>query len=200
MVFYIVLYTALFSSSIPLIYLIINSKNQVFRLKRIFFIFLTAKFLFDFLVFIFQKMFGNAMPIFHVSVFVEFILIITVLRNIQYFSFSKWFLLIGVTLSILDITVFSSFFSSNAISSIFIFGFIIFYCGKIMNLQKLSKVHEIFSSTLFLYYIVALTFTVFQKFQLSTTLVKDFAFYFFAFATFAYNVSLTKVLCIMKKK
>ena len=202
MVFYFVLYTALFSSSLPLFLFIINSKRNHLSIydARLFFIFLGAKFLFDCLAFTFEKLISNSIPIIHVSGLVEFILIIFLLKRIQYYSFFKWFLFIGVLASILDIFVISSLFSSNIFSSIINFGLIIFYCVKILSLQQLIREYELFSSTIFLYYVVALTYTIFQKFHFNTSTFADIAFYFFALVTIAYNISLSKLVCIMKKK
>lgn len=194
-------YISLFSSSIPFTLSIIPFNNcKQFNQSFLLITFLGAKFIFDSLVFTFQKLFCDSMPIFHFSVLVEFILIFSLLKKIHYYSFFNLFLLIGISSSLIDMSVLSDLHSCNIFSSVINFGLIIVYSGAILRKQNISKRDELFNSTIFLYYIVALTYTVFQKFHVNKTIVNDFAFYFFAFATIAYNLSLTNIVCIMKKK
>lgn len=202
MAFLIVYYIALFSSCLPLLFLIFQYKKIDFSLteNQLVSLLISSKFLFDILVFVFEKIYCNSLPIFHVSVIIEFILIMSILKRIHYFSLFNLFIFIGVSVSLLDATFISSIFSSNIFSSVINFGLLIFYSGKILSIQKISKKDELFNATIFLYYTVALTYTVFQKFHIQKTTVSDFAFYFFAFATIAYNFSFTKITCILKRK
>jgi hypothetical protein len=202
MQFLIVYYFALFSSFLPLVFSIYQLKKIDYSLteNRIVVLLICSKFLFDFFVFVFEQIFSNSLPIFHLSVLIEFVLIIFILKRIHHFSFFKWFLFIGVFVSLLDATYISNIYSSNIFSSVINFGLLIFYCGKILSIQNISKKDELFNATIFLYYIVALTYTVFQKFHVHKTTLNDLSFYFFAFATIGYNISLSKIVCILKKK
>jgi hypothetical protein len=63
-----------------------------------------------------------------------------------------------------------------------------------------SSKDELLVYSIFLYYILALSYSFFQKFNFQTELLNDIAFYFFALATFVFNISLSYVVCTVKPR
>ncbi|MCX6197220.1 MAG: hypothetical protein NTY55_11345 [Flavobacteriia bacterium] len=202
MLFYFVFYTVLFSSSFPLISIYQKTTNKAFHSyeNKAFVYFLLARVLTDLSVFIFGRYFGNSMPVFHFSVLIEFILLIIILNSIHTINPKQLIILFGGVSFVADLTLTSDLFSNNLFSSIVTFGLVIGITGKMIISNNTTPKNELLIYSLFLYYILALSYTFFQKFNFQTELLNDIAFYIFALATFVFNISLSFVVCTVKSK
>jgi hypothetical protein len=202
MLFYFVFYTVLISSSFPLISIYQKTTNKAFHSyeNKALVYFLLARVLTDLSVFIFGRYFDNSMPVFHFSVLIEFILLIIILNRIHTINPKQLIILLGVVSFVADLTLTSDLFSNNLFSSIVTFGLVIGITGKMINSNNTTPKNELLIYSLFLYYILALSYTFFQKFNLQTELFNDIAFYIFAFSTFVFNISLSFVVCTVKSK
>lgn len=202
MLFYFVFYTVLFSSSFPLISIYQKTTNKAFHSyeNKAFVYFLLARVLTDLSVFIFSRYFGNSMPVFHFSVLIEFILLIIILNSIHTINPKLLIILFGGVSFVADLTLTSDLFSNNLFSSIVTFGLVIGITGKMIISNNTTPKNELLIYSLFLYYILALSYTFFQKFNFQTELLNDIAFYIFALATFVFNISLSFVVCTVKSK
>lgn len=202
MIFYIVFCTVLLSSSFPLVFIFQKPSNKalISYSKKAFVYFLIARVLTDLSVFIFGRYFGNSMPVFHISVLIEFVLLITILNNIYPINSKRLIMLFGIVSFIADLTVTSNLFANNLFSSIVTFGIIIGITGRMIITNNTSPKNELLVYSIFLYYILALSYTFFQKFNFQTELLNDIAFYFFALATFLFNISLSFVVCTVKQR
>lgn len=202
MIFYIVFCTVLLSSSFPLVFIFQKPNNTALISygKKAFVYFLIARVLTDLSVFIFGRYFGNSMPVFHLSVLIEFILLIILLNHIHTINSKRLIMLFGIVSFIADLTVTSNLFANNLFSSIVTFGIIIGITGKMIITNNTSPKNELLVYSIFLYYILALSYTFFQKFNFQTELLNDIAFYFFALATFLFNISLSFVVCTVKRR
>jgi hypothetical protein len=202
MLFYFVFYTVLFSSSFPLISIYQKTTNKAFHSyeNKAFVYFLLARVLTDLSVFIFGRYFGNSMPVFHFSVLIEFILLIIILNSIHTINPKLLIILFGGVSFVADLTLTSDLFSNNLFSSIVTFGLVIGITGKMIISNNTTPKNELLIYSLFLYYILALSYTFFQKFNFQTELLNDIAFYIFALATFVFNISLSFVVCTVKSK
>lgn len=98
MLFYFVFYTVLFSSSFPLISIYQKTTNKAFHSyeNKALVYFLLARVLTDLSVFIFGSYFENSMPVFHLSVLIEFILLILLLNHIHTINSKKLIVLFGI--------------------------------------------------------------------------------------------------------
>lgn len=202
MLFYFVFYTVLISSSFPLISIYQKTTNKSFHSyeNKALVYFLLARVLTDLSVFIFGRYFDNSMPVFHFSVLIEFILLIIILNRIHTINPKQLIILFGVVSFVADLTLTSDLFSNNLFSSIVTFGLVIGITGKMIISNNTTPKNELLIYSLFLYYILALSYTFFQKFNLQTELFNDIAFYIFAFSTFVFNISLSFVVCTVKSK
>jgi hypothetical protein len=202
MLFYFVFYTVLISSSFPLISIYQKTTNKAFHSyeNKALVYFLLARVLTDLSVFIFGRYFDNSMPVFHFSVLIEFILLIIILNRIHTINPKQLIILFGVVSFVADLTLTSDLFSNNLFSSIVTFGLVIGITGKMIISNNTTPKNELLIYSLFLYYILALSYTFFQKFNLQTELFNDIAFYIFAFSTFVFNISLSFVVCTVKSK
>jgi len=202
MLFYFVFYTVLFSSSFPLISIYQKTTNKAFHSyeNKALVYFLLARVLTDLSVFIFGRYFENSMPVFHLSVLIEFILLILLLNHIHTINSKKLIVLFGIVSFVADLTLTSDLFSNNLFSSIVTFGLVIGITGKMIISNNTTPKNELLIYSLFLYYILALSYTFFQKFNFQTELLNDIAFYIFALATFVFNISLSFVVCTVKSK
>lgn len=202
MLFYFVFYTVLISSSFPLISIYQKTTNKAFHSyeNKALVYFLLARVLTDLSVFILGRYFDNSMPVFHFSVLIEFILLIIILNRIHAINPKQLFILFGVVSFVADLTLTSDLFSNNLFSSIVTFGLVIGITGKMIISNNTTPKNELLIYSLFLYYILALSYTFFQKFNLQTELFNDIAFYIFAFSTFVFNISLSFVVCTVKSK
>ena len=202
MLFYFVFYTVLISSSFPLISIYQKTTNKAFHSyeNKALVYFLLARVLTDLSVFIFGRYFDNSMPVFHFSVLIEFILLIIILNRIHAINPKQLIILFGVVSFVADLTLTSDLFSNNLFSSIVTFGLVIGITGKMIISNNTTPKNELLIYSLFLYYILALSYTFFQKFNFQTELLNDIAFYFFALATFVFNISLSYVVCTVKPR
>ena len=202
MYFYFIFYSVLFSSLLPLFFLFKNSTKikDFYKENKPFALFLIFRFLTDISVFLSSTIFVNSMPVFHLSVLIEFILLIILLNHIHTINSKKLIILFGIVSFIADLTVTSNLFANNLFSSIVTFGLIIGITGKMIITNNTSPKNELLVYSIFLYYILALSYTFFQKFNFQTELLNDIAFYFFALATFLFNISLSFVVCTVKRR
>ncbi len=202
MSFYIIFYTVLFSSSLPFFSIYHNKINlaQYYFENKILVFFLFARLLTDASVFIFGRLYSNTMPVLHFSVIIEFILLILLLNHIHNINSKKLIILFGIVSFVADLTLTSDLFSNNLFSSIVTFGLIIGITCKMIIRNNTSSKDELLVYSIFLYYILALSYSFFQKFNFQTELLNDIAFYFFALATFVFNISLSYVVCTVKPR
>ncbi|GEM_PF-1055045 len=198
--FNLVYYIALFSSVIPLLLndtLLLRAKNTLFRFVTILTI---VKFLSDILVYVLQIKIQNSLPAFHISVLLEFIVILRILNEIYNNKYFKIYLIIGVISCFLDLFVTSNLFENNSFSSCTTFGLIIFNSWKILysklNIDRLSL---IIIYTFFFYYILAFSFVMFQKIYITDSSVFNFGFIIFALATLNYNLSFSHIIWSLRK-
>jgi hypothetical protein len=198
--FNLVYYIALFSSVIPLLLndtLLLRAKNTLFRFVTILTI---VKFLSDILVYVLQIKIQNSLPAFHISVLLEFIIILRILNEIYNNKYFKIYLIIGVISCFLDLFVTSNLFENNSFSSCTTFGLIIFNSWKILysklNIDRLSL---IIIYTFFFYYILAFSFVMFQKIYITDSSVFNFGFIIFALATLNYNLSFSHIIWSLRK-
>lgn len=202
MYFYFIFYSVLFSSLLPLFFLVKNSTKikDLYKENKPFSLFLIFRLLTDISVFLSSTIFENSMPVFHISVIIEFILLILLLNHIHTINSKKLIILFGIVSFIADLTLTSDLFSNNLFSSIVTFGLVIGITGKMIIRNNTSSKDELLVYSIFLYYILALSYTFFQKFNFQTELLNDIAFYFFALATFVFNISLSYVVCTVKPR
>ncbi len=202
MYFYFIFYSVLFSSLLPLFFLVKNSTKikDFYKENKPFSLFLIFRLLTDISVFLSSTIFENSMPVFHFSVIIEFILLILLLNHIHTINSKKLIILFGIVSFIADLTLTSDLFSNNLFSSIVTFGLVIGITGKMIIRNNTSSKDELLVYSIFLYYILALSYTFFQKFNFQTELLNDIAFYFFALATFVFNISLSYVVCTVKPR
>jgi len=202
MYFYFIFYSVLFSSLLPLFFLVKNSTKikDFYKENKPFSLFLIFRLLTDISVFLSSTIFENSMPVFHISVIIEFILLILLLNHIHTINSKKLIILFGIVSFIADLTLTSDLFSNNLFSSIVTFGLVIGITGKMIIRNNTSSKDELLVYSIFLYYILALSYTFFQKFNFQTELLNDIAFYFFALATFVFNISLSYVVCTVKPR
>ncbi len=198
--FNLVYYIALFSSVIPLLLnytLLLRAKTTLFRFVTILTI---VKFLSDILVYVLQIKIQNSLPAFHISVLLEFIVILRILNEIYNNKYFKIYLIIGVISCFLDLFVTSNLFENNSFSSCTTFGLIIFNSWKILysklNIDRLSL---IIIYTFFFYYILAFSFVMFQKIYITDSSVFNFGFIIFALATLNYNLSFSHIIWSLRK-
>lgn len=202
MYFYFIFYSVLFSSCLPLIFIFKKSIKifEFYTSNKLLVLLLLSRFISDILFFVFGKVYGNSMPVFYFSILFEFIILVNILDGILSIKFKKITLFIGVLSFIADLSITHDLFSDNLYSTIVTFCIIIGITGKMIISNAISSQMELFVNSIFLYYIVALTYTFFQKFNFTTEIIYDFAFYFFALATLLFNISLTYHACTVKQK
>ena len=202
MYFYFIFYTVLFSSSLPVIFLLKNSKKieEINEENKLFVLFLIFRFLTDISVFIFSKIYGNSFPVFYFSVICEFLILISLFDKAYSIKYRKLLYLIGFISLIIDLLLTMSLFTDNVYSTLITFFLIIVIAGRMIITNNTSPKNELLVYSIFLYYILALSYTFFQKFNFQTELLNDIAFYFFALATFLFNISLSFVVCTVKRR
>jgi hypothetical protein len=202
MYFYFIFYTVLFSSSLPVIFLLKNSTKieEFYEENKLFILFLIFRFLTDISVFIFSKIYGNSFPVFYFSVICEFLILVNLFDKVYPLKHKKFLYLLGFISSIIDLLLTMNLFSDNVYSTIITFVLIIGITGKIIISNNTTRENELLVYSIFLYYILALSYTFFQKFNFQTELLNDIAFYFFALATFVFNISLSYVVCTVKPR
>lgn len=202
MYFYFIFYTVLFSSSLPVIFLLKNSKKieEINEENKLFVLFLIFRFLTDISVFIFSKIYGNSFPVFYFSVICEFLILVSLFDKAYSIKYRKLLYLIGFISLIIDLLLTMSLFTDNVYSTLITFFLIIVIAGRMIITNNTSPKNELLVYSIFLYYILALSYTFFQKFNFQTELLNDIAFYFFALATFLFNISLSFVVCTVKQR
>ncbi len=202
MYFYFIFYTVLFSSSLPVIFLLKNSKKieEINEENKLFVLFLIFRFLTDISVFIFSKIYGNSFPVFYFSVICEFLILVSLFDKAYSIKYRKLLYLIGFISLIIDLLLTMSLFTDNVYSTLITFFLIIVITGRMIITNNTSPKNELLVYSIFLYYILALSYTFFQKFNFQTELLNDIAFYFFALATFLFNISLSFVVCTVKRR
>jgi hypothetical protein len=202
MYFYFIFYTVLFSSSLPVIFLLKNSTKieEFYEENKLFILFLIFRFLTDISVFIFSKIYGNSFPVFYFSVICEFLILVNLFDKVYPLKHKKFLYLLGFISSIIDLLLTMNLFSDNVYSTLITFVLIIGITGKIIISNNTTRENELLVYSIFLYYILALSYTFFQKFNFQTELLNDIAFYFFALATFVFNISLSYVVCTVKPR
>lgn len=202
MYFYFIFYTVLFSSSLPVIFLLKNSAKieEFYEENKLFILFLIFRFLTDISVFIFSKIYGNSFPVFYFSVICEFLILVNLFDKVYPLKHKKFLYLLGFISSIIDLLLTMNLFSDNVYSTLITFVLIIGITGKIIISNNTTRENELLVYSIFLYYILALSYTFFQKFNFQTELLNDIAFYFFALATFVFNISLSYVVCTVKPR
>lgn len=202
MYFYFIFYTVLFSSSLPVIFLLKNSAKieEFYEENKLFILFLIFRFLTDISVFIFSKIYGNSFPVFYFSVICEFLILVNLFDKVYPIKHKKFLYLLGFISLIIDLLLTMNLFSDNVYSTLITFVLIIGITGKIIISNNTTRENELLVYSIFLYYILALSYTFFQKFNFQTELLNDLAFYFFALATFVFNISLTYVVCTVKPR
>jgi hypothetical protein len=202
MYFYFIFYTVLFSSSLPVIFLLKNSAKieEFYEENKLFILFLIFRFLTDISVFIFSKIYGNSFPVFYFSVICEFLILVNLFDKVYPLKHKKFLYLLGFISLIIDLLLTMNLFSDNVYSTLITFVLIIGITGKIIISNNTTRENELLVYSIFLYYILALSYTFFQKFNFQTELLNDLAFYFFALATFVFNISLTYVVCTVKPR
>ncbi len=202
MYFYFIFYTVLFSSSLPVIFLLKNSKKieEINEENKLFVLFLIFRFLTDISVFIFSKIYGNSFPVFYFSVICEFLILVSLFDKAYSIKYRKLLYLIGFISLIIDLLLTMSLFTDNVYSTLITFFLIIVIAGRMIITNNTSPKNELLVYSIFLYYILALSYTFFQKFNFQTELLNDIAFYFFALATFLFNISLSFVVCTVKRR
>ena len=202
MYFYFIFYTVLFSSSLPVIFLLKNSTKieEFYEENKLFILFLIFRFLTDISVFIFSKIYGNSFPVFYFSVICEFLILVNLFDKVYPLKHKKFLYLLGFISLIIDLLLTMNLFSDNVYSTLITFVLIIGITGKIIISNNTTCENELLVYSIFLYYILALSYTFFQKFNFQTELLNDLAFYFFALATFVFNISLTYVVCTVKPR
>jgi hypothetical protein len=202
MYFYFIFYTVLFSSSLPVIFLLKNSTKieEFYEENKLFILFLIFRFLTDISVFIFSKIYGNSFPVFYFSVICEFLILVNLFDKVYPLKHKKFLYLLGFISLIIDLLLTMNLFSDNVYSTLITFVLIIGITGKIIISNNTTRENELLVYSIFLYYILALSYTFFQKFNFQTELLNDLAFYFFALATFVFNISLTYVVCTVKPR
>ena len=198
--FNLVYYVALFSSTIPLLListLKFGTQHTIFRSLKIL---ILVKFLSDLLVYFLQIKIQNSLPAFHISVLLEFVIILQILNKIHSDKYFSIYFLIGCISFLLDLFVTSNLFEDNLFSSCTTFGLIILNSWQILyskfNIDRIFlKVIYIF----FFYYILAFSFVMFQKFYLNDATIFKFGFIIFALATLFYNLSFSHIVLSMRK-
>ena len=202
MYFYFIFYTVLFSSSLPVIFLLKNSTKieEFYEENKLFILFLIFRFLTDISVFIFSKIYGNSFPVFYFSVICEFLILVNLFDKVYPLKHKKFLYLLGFISLIIDLLLTMNLFSDNVYSTLITFVLIIGITGKIIISNNTTCENELLVYSIFLYYILALSYTFFQKFNFQTELLNDLAFYFFALATFVFNISLSYVVCTVKPR
>lgn len=202
MYFYFIFYTVLFSSSLPVIFLLKSSAKieEFYEENKLFILFLIFRFLTDISVFIFSKIYGNSFPVFYFSVICEFLILVNLFDKVYPLKHKKFLYLLGFISLIIDLLLTMNLFSDNVYSTLITFVLIIGITGKIIISNNTTRENELLVYSIFLYYILALSYTFFQKFNFQTELLNDLAFYFFALATFVFNISLTYVVCTVKPR
>jgi hypothetical protein len=200
LIFNLVYYIALFSSAIPLL---LNGKPPL-RSKHTLFRYVTiltlVKFFSDLLVYVLQIKIQNSLPAFHISVLLEFVLILQILNKIHCNKHLKIQLFIGCIACFLDLFVSSNFFENNSFSSCTTFGLIIFNSWKILYSKfDIDRISLIITYTFFLYYLLAFSFVLFQKIYINDSTVFKSGFSIFALATLTYNLSFSHIIWSLRK-
>ena len=200
MIFNLVYYIALFSSAIPLL---LNGKPPL-RSKHTLYRYVTiltlVKFFSDLLVYVLQIKIQNSLPAFHISVLLEFVLILQILNKIHCNKYLKIQLFIGCIACFLDLFVSSNFFENNSFSSCTTFGLIIFNSWKILYSKfDIDRISLIITHTFFFYYLLAFSFVLFQKIYITDSTVFKSGFSIFALATLTYNLSFSHIIWSLRK-
>ncbi len=200
MIFNLVYYIALFSSAIPLL---LNGKPPLrskYTLYRYVTILTLVKFFSDLLVYVLQIKIQNSLPAFHISVLLEFVLILQILNKIHCNKHLKIQLFIGCIACFLDLFVSSNFFENNSFSSCTTFGLIIFNSWKILYSKfDIDRISLTITYTFFFYYLLAFSFVLFQKIYITDSTVFKSGFSIFALATLTYNLSFSHIIWSLRK-
>ncbi|MEY2703780.1 MAG: hypothetical protein RLY43_2419, partial [Bacteroidota bacterium] len=165
MYFYFIFYTVLFSSSLPVIFLLKNSTKieEFYEENKLFILFLIFRFLTDISVFIFSKIYGNSFPVFYFSVICEFLILVNLFDKVYPLKHKKFLYLLGFISLIIDLLLTMNLFSDNVYSTLITFVLIIGITGKIIISNNTTRENELLVYSIFLYYILALSYTFFQK-------------------------------------
>jgi hypothetical protein len=200
LIFNLVYYIALFSSAIPLL---LNGKPPLrskYTLYRYVTILTLVKFFSDLLVYVLQIKIQNSLPAFHISVLLEFVLILQILNKIHCNKHLKIQLFIGCIACFLDLFVSSNFFENNSFSSCTTFGLIIFNSWKILYSKfDIDRISLTITYTFFFYYLLAFSFVLFQKIYITDSTVFKSGFSIFALATLTYNLSFSHIIWSLRK-
>ncbi len=198
--FNLVYYVALFSSAIPLLListLKFGTPHTIFRSLKIL---ILVKFLSDLSVYILQVKIHNSLPAFHISVLLEFGIILQILNKIHSDKYFSIYLLTGCISCLLDLFVTSNLFDDNLFSSCTTFGLIILKSWKILySNYNIDRVFLKVIYTFFLYYLLAISFVMFQKIYINDASIFRFGFIIFALATLIYNLSISNIVISMLK-
>lgn len=198
--FNLVYYVALFSSAIPLLLISIlkfGTQHTIFRSLKIL---ILVKFLSDLLVYFLQIKTQNSLPAFHISVLLEFVIILQILNKIYSNKYFSTYFLIGCISFLLDLFVTSNLFEDNLFSSCTTFGLIILNSWQILYSKfNIDRIFLKVIYTFFFYYILAFSFVMFQKFYLNDATIFKFGFIIFALATLFYNLSFSHIVLSMRK-
>ena len=191
---------ALFSSAIPLLLISIlkfGTQHTIFRSLKIL---ILVKFLSDLLVYFLQIKTQNSLPAFHISVLLEFVIILQILNKIYSNKYFSTYFLIGCISFLLDLFVTSNLFEDNLFSSCTTFGLIILNSWQILYSKfNIDRIFLKVIYTFFFYYILAFSFVMFQKFYLNDATIFKFGFIIFALATLFYNLSFSHIVLSMRK-
>ena len=191
---------ALFSSAIPLLListLKFGTPHTIFRSLKIL---ILVKFLSDLSVYILQVKIHNSLPAFHISVLLEFGIILQILNKIHSNKYFSIYLLIGCISCLLDLFVTSNLFENNLFSSCTTFGLIILNSWQILYFKlNIDRAFLKIIYTFFFYYILAFSFVMFQKIYINDASIFRFGFIIFALATLIYNLSISNIVISMLK-
>lgn len=199
---YLFYYFVLFSSWIPVIFIVIQRRintNQT-RLKSLFFLFIVSRCLTDLGVIILEKLIINTFPVFHFSVIIQFILILELFYSIHRYTIPKSvFVILSVVFFTLDLTVTSNITQNNHISTMYsyivISGFGIGYLFKYHG-DYFQKI--ILSSTSI--YSIAFTFLLFfEELFFSSKELNNYLLNFMALLSLSLNLIFSYTLCLKSK-
>lgn len=196
-------YFLLFSSFICFVLAIAYLKNENFQKERIIHLFvalISVRFISDFMNLICTYFFHNAYPVFHLSIIIEFVIILWIFQKINNQQIYKLILILGLICFISDLTYTSNFFANNFLTTIYTYVISVILSWRTIVLVELSTIEKQIIFPLAIFCNVALFYSIFEEFLYESQIVFIIGFSCFALANLFLNFSYLKAIWWMWKK
>jgi hypothetical protein len=177
-----------------------SKKFQKERINQLFIALISVRFISDFMNLFSTHIFHNAYPVFHLSIIIEFLIILWIFQKVDIKRIYLFFTIIGLICFISDLTLTSNFFANNFLTTIFTYTVSVILSWRTIVFVELSKNEKRIIFPLAIFYNVALFYSIFEELLYKNHIVFIIGFSCFGLANLFLNFSYIKAIWWMRKE